>query len=184
MKKALKVLFAINGVFVLGAHLLGPLYAVFVNQELGGTALIVSLSWAVFIISTLFFMLVAAKYGDRFKERELLLGMGFLIRAVCWGAYIFVTNIYGLLAVQVLLGLGEALGTPAFNALLAQHVNQKKAVREYSVWAIISRIAAAVATVVGGVVVTTIGFTPLFAIMMVLSIVAFIILIKQPRSLL
>ena len=184
LKKSLKALFILNGVFVLASHLLGPLYAVFVQDEIGGTAFIVSVSWSVFIISSLIFTLFITKYGDRVKEREYLLAAGFLVRAISWALYIFATNLYALLAIQVLIGLGEALGSPAFSALLAQHINQKKAVREYAIWSIVAKIAAATSTAIGGIVVANYSFTPVFIAMTILALVSFLMLLRLPRRLL
>jgi len=82
------------------------------------------------------------------------------------------------------LGLGESLGTPAWNAIFAKHLDNSKEVMEYSNWNIINNLMVAAATVAGGVVVTYLGFNILFVIMSVLALVSLIGVLITPRKIL
>jgi MFS family permease len=183
INKSLKVLFTLNSVFVFGGSLFGPLYAIYV-QGLDNKIVTVSLSWAVFMISSTVFMYFVSKYGDKVKEQEYLLAGGFLIRAIAWLGYLFVANVTGLIVIQIILGLGEALGTPAWNAIFAKHLDGHKEIMDYSNWNIINNLLVALATALGGVLVTYFGFKVLFLAMSMLALVSFVGVLLTPRRVL
>ncbi|EKE00221.1 MAG: hypothetical protein ACD_22C00072G0004 [uncultured bacterium] len=181
--RALKTLFIYNGIFVFAGSLLGPLYAVYV-KGLDAHILSVSLSWAAFLISTTFFTFLLSKFGDRIKHKDYLLMAGYLIRSAVWIMYAFVGNVAALILLQLLLGVGEAFGTPSFDALFAEHLDKGKHICEYSDWKVISNLVLAFGTVLGGFIVSYFGFTILFICMSLLSLAAFFgILFKPKRSL-
>lgn len=181
--KALSTLFLYNGVFVFAGSLLGPLYAVYIESiDLG--FLSISFTWSVFLLSSTFAMIVVRKYGDRVEEKEYLLLAGYLIRALVWFSYPFVGGLVGVLILQVLLGIGEALGTPSYDAIFAEHLDNGKHVEEYTNWKLISSILSAIAVLIGGFIVQTYGFNVLFFIMGILAIISFIGVLIKPRELL
>lgn len=181
--KALKVLFIFNGVFVFAGSLLGPLYAVYVEQISKGIYSI-TFSWAAFLLSTTLFSLVVARTGDRTKEKEYLLLAGYAVRAVVWFSYLFIHDFYLLVFAQVMLGLGEAVGTPAYEALFAKHLDPGRSITEYSEWKVVSNIVLAVGTILGGLVVDKYGFSPLFLLMSTLAVISFVGILYKPRKLL
>ncbi|HET7099431.1 MAG TPA: MFS transporter [Patescibacteria group bacterium] len=180
INKSLRTLFTLNSIFVFGGSLFGPLYAIYV-QGFDNKIVTVSLSWAVFMISSTLFMYFVAKYGDKIKEKEYLLAGGFLVRSIAWLGYLFVTNITGLIIVQIILGLGEALGTPAWNAIFAKHLDGHKEIMDYSNWNIINNLLVALSTVLGGVLVTYFGFSVLFLAMSMLALVSFVGVLMTPK---
>lgn len=98
--------------------------------------------------------------------------------------FIFAGNVFHFVFLQILLGLGEALGTPAFDAIFAEHLDGGKHIEEYADWKLILNWTTAVGTILGGLVVTTLGFSWLFAIMSVLAVLSFFGVLVQPRKLL
>src|SRR4030042_5027981 len=98
----------------------------------------VSATWSAFLISTFIFTLIISGVGDKIKEKEYLLLAGFLTRSVTWLLFIFTTNILYLVFLQILLGLGEALGTPAFDAIFSEHLDDGKRIHNYASWKLIS----------------------------------------------
>jgi len=183
MNRSLKTLFLFNGIFVFAASLLGPLYALYV-EGLDHGVLSVSTTWAVFTISTTLFMYLLTKFGDKIKNKENLLLVGFVIRAIVWFSYSLIGNISSLIILQILLGLGEALGTPAYDSLLAEHLDRGKHISEFAKWKLISNLVGSVGTIIGGFTVTIFGFNPLFRLMSILAIISFIGIIKSPKRLL
>lgn len=183
INKSLKTLFVINSIFVFGGSLFGPLYAIYV-QGIDNKIVTVSLSWAVFMISSTVFMYFVSKFGDKIKEEEYLLAGGFLIRSVAWFLYLFVTNISGLILIQIILGLGEALGTPSWNAIFAKHLDGHKEIMDYSSWNIINNLIVAGSTILGGILVTLFGFNVLFVAMSMLAFISFVGVLITPRRVL
>jgi len=181
--RPLKALFIFNGIFVFAGSLLGPLYALYVGT-FDKRVLSVSITWASFLFASFIFTLIISKTGDRIKEKEYLLMAGFLVRAIAWFMFIFAGSVFQFVFLQILLGLGDALGTPAFDAIFAEHIDGGKHIEEYANWKLILNGTTAVGTVMGGLVVTTLGFSWLFAVMSVLAVVSFIGVLVQPRKLL
>lgn len=181
--RSLKTLFTLNSIFVFGGSLFGPLYAIYV-QSFDNKIITVSLSWAVFMISSTFFTYFVAKYGDKIREKEYILAGGFLVRGIAWLGYLFVSNIAGLIVIQVILGLGEALGTPAWNAIFAKHLDNNKEIMDYSEWNIINNLLVAASTIIGGLLVTLFGFNVLFVAMSMLAFVSFVGVLITPRRVL
>lgn len=183
INRSLKVLFILNSIFVFAGSLLGPLYAIYVSK-IDSKIISVSLTWAVFMFSSTLFMYFVSKYGDRLKEQEYLLAGGYLIRCLAWIGYIFVSNLTGIIVLQVALGFGEALGSPSWNAIFAKHLDERREMMDYSSWNIISNLMIAAATVVGGIIVTYLGFNFLFVTMSLLALISFIGLLITPRRVL
>lgn len=88
------------------------------------------------------------------------------------------------MAAQILLGLGEALGSPAFDSIFAEHLDRNKHVKEFSDWKLIYNLTMAAGTVLGGLLAVKFGFNVLFLTMSCLALVSFIIVWRQPRRVL
>lgn len=157
--------------FVFASNMLGPLYALYVS-DIDSRVLSVSLSWSAFLFSTVLFTLLISEVGDKVEHKYYMLVAGFFIRALVWFSYIFIHSIGLLIVVQILLGLGEALGTPSFDAIFAEHLDSGKHIADYAQWKIISSLGGAVAIFLGGLLVDAFGFDYLFFIMSLLAAIA------------
>lgn len=183
MNKSLRTLLVANGVFILAASLLGPLYAVFV-AGIDQAVLAVSLTWSTALVTGVILTFFVSRFGDRVKEKEYLLIAGFLLRALAWFGFIFVGSLRDLVLLQIVIGMGEAVGNPAFDVLFSQHLDKNKRVFDYSNWKIMEKLMMAGGVFLGGLVVTYFGFPVLFALMSFLALVVSAFLFTQPRTLL
>jgi MFS family permease len=181
--QALKTLFLYNSIFVFANNLLGPLYTVYI-QKFDINVFSISSVWATFIFFTTVFTFLLAKIGDRIKEKEYFLMVGFLIRALGWLLYLFAHNILFIIIIQIVLALGEAFGSPAFDAIFSEHVDKNFRMSEYSNWRIIYNLSMVLATIIGGFVVYKFGFTPLFLSVSGISLFCFFGVLTKPRDLL
>lgn len=180
---ALKALFISNSIYVFAALLLGPLYAVYV-QKIGGGVLLVSVSTAVFYVSSTIFLLFVARWGDRIREKEMMLVVSYVIRGLAFLSLIFIDSALSLILIQLLFGLAESLGTPTFGALFAKHVDKKEEVMEYSDWAMVSNLVMALGTILGGFVVSSLGFNFLFVTIATLCFISAGWILFTPREVL
>lgn len=183
MNKSLKILLLANGVFVLAASLLGPLYAVFV-AGIDRAVLAVSLTWSTALVTGVIFTFFVSFFGDRVKEKEHLLIAGYLLRALAWFGFIFASSLRELVILQIVIGMGEAVGNPAFDVIFSQHLDKNKRVFDYSNWKIMEKLMMAGGTLLGGLVVTYFGFPVLFALMSFLALGVSVFLLTQPRQVL
>lgn len=183
INKSLRTLFILNSIFVFGGALFGPLYALYV-QGIDNKIISVSISWAIYMVSSTIFTHFIGVYGDRVHEKEYLLAGGFLVRAIAWFGYAFVANLTGLIVIQIILGLGEALGTPSWNFLFAKHLDGHHEIHDYSDWDVVNNLMIALATLMGGMFVTFFGFKFLFVIMGTLALISFVGTMITPRKVL
>lgn len=180
--RALRVLITFNGLLLFGGMLFGPLYAVFV-QRIGGIVLI-GVSSASYYLSASLFLWVVGKFGDKVKEKELMLGASYLIRAVGYLGFLFVDRPLFLILLQMFFGLAEALGTPTFGALFAKHVDGDMEIMEYSDWALVANLIMAIGALTGGYFVSSFGFSAVFVVISALCLTSSLGIFLLPRKVL
>ena len=181
MNKSLKLLLGINSIFVIAANLLGPLYALYISR-MGGSIAVISGTWSVMLLTTTLVNFVLIRYGDRIKEHEYLLIAGFVFRAIAWIGFVYSGSITSIIALQIVIGVGEAVGSTGFDAIFAEHLDKQCHIRDYAIWKTISNVIAAMATLIGGFVVTFYGFGPMFYFMAIVAIFCAIFTYLLPRK--
>lgn len=168
----LKSLFLFNGIFVFAGSLLGPLYALYV-LKLGDGVISVSTSSALFMAATTLFTFLVSQLKDGQKREEDLLRAGFLLRAFVWFAYTQIHTIPQLLFLQIINGLGAGFGSPAFDALFAEHLDKSHHLHEYADYQVLTNLLTALGTFLGGLLVAKFGFTPLLYVMSGTALISF-----------
>ena len=181
--RALTTLTVINSLFSMAGLALVPIYAVFL-EGIGATVFIISLLAALELGSKLIGTFILRFIGDGYKEKEYMIIISYLFRAVAWGSLCFVAAITPLFLIQILLGLGDAIGSPSFSAVFAAHLDKGKQIAEYSDYTLTKNLFGIIGTVGGGVIVTTFGFTYLFALMSFIALFCAFYIFIQPRKLL
>ena len=182
--RSLRTLIGINLIFVFGASLLGPLYAIYVKEEIGGDILAIGWAFAIYMITVGVISYTAGKMGDKIKEKEYLVAVGYLVRAVGFFCYTLISSITGLLLLQFFLGIGEAIANPAFKSIYSIHLDDGRESTQWGVCDMTYSMTVGIATIIGAVVVDNFGFNILFYAMSSLAIIAFLVLLFQPRKLL
>lgn len=167
LSKALRILLATNALILVAAAMLGPIYALFV-EKVGGDLMDASIAGGIFALTAGLTTLVSGRYSDKIKENELIVVLGYAIMGVGFLLYIWVESIMFLFMVQVIVGLGEAIYAPAFDAVYSKHLEWHKTGRQWAAWESIHYFTAAIGAIVGGGIVTLFGFPVLFVIMTML----------------
>jgi len=181
--RALRVLLVTNGVILFAAAMMGPIYALFVEQ-IGGDILDASLTGAIFAFAAGITALISGRYADRIKENELIIVLGYSMIGLGFFLYIFVDSILFLFLVQVIIGFGEAIYSPAFDALYTKHIDHHKAGLEWGAWETMNYFIYAIGAVVGGILVSLFGFDLIFLIMMSISLLSALYIYILPRRVL
>lgn len=181
--RALRILLATNAMVLVAGAMLGPIYALFV-EEIGGTILHAGITGGVLALAAGMTTLVAGKYADKIKEDELIVTFGYAMMGLGFMFYIFVNSIWSLLLVQVIIGFAEALYSPAFDALYSKHLTRKKAGREWGAWEAMNYFSIAFGAVIGGFIVMHFGFNVIFVIMALLCFSSAVYIYLLPRRVL
>lgn len=179
--KALRILLVTNALVMISGAMLGPIYALFV-ENIGGSLLDASLAGAVFAFAGGLTTLIAGKYADKIKREERIVIWGYCIMALGFFLYTFVNSIYFLLGVQVLVGFGEAIYSPAFDSLYTKHTTRKKTGREWGTWEAMAYFSITIGAIAGGLIVTNFGFNTIFIIMGTLCLISAVYLSFLPKK--
>ena len=181
--KSIRILLAVDGLILMAAAMLGPIYALFV-ENIGGSLLDASLAGGVFALAAGITTFISGRYADKIKENELILVFGYALKGMGFLLYMFVNSIWFLLFVQVLIGFSEAIHSPAFDALFSRHAARKKLGRAWGTWEATNYFSAAFGAVLGGVIVVNFGFNSLFVVMALLCFSSALYIYRLPRSML
>ena len=147
--------------------MLGPIYALFV-EKVGGDLMDASIAGSIFALVAGLTSLVSGKYSDKVKENELIVVLGYSIMGLGFLLYFWVNTIIFLFIVQAIIGFGEAIYSPAFDAVYSRHLDGHKSGTQWGAWESMNYFTTAIGAIVGGGLVTLFGFQILFVIMAML----------------
>ena len=181
--KALRILLSTNAMILLAAAMLGPIYALFV-EKIGGDLMDASIAGALFACAAGITTFVSGKYSDKIKENELVVVLGYAIMGFGFLSYTYVDSIWALFLVQIIIGLGEAVYSPAFDSVYSKHLNKQKAGSQWGAWESMNYFTTAIGAIIGGLLVTQFGFNIMFIIMSLLCFSSAIYIYRLPRKVL
>lgn len=181
--KAIRILLVTNGFILIAGAMLGPIYAIFV-EKIGGDLLDASYAFGVFALTAGIVTFVSGKYADRLKENELIVVFGYGIMGMAFFGYTLVNSIWSLLVVQVIVGLGQAIYSPAFDVLYSKHLDSQKIGTVWGTWEALNYFTTAIGAVAGGLLVTFFGFNTMFVMMALLCFASAVYIFRLPRKVL
>jgi MFS family permease len=168
MNPQLKALFTANALFVFAGNLLVPLYALFID-DIGGGLQLAGMLYSVQFITATVVGLFVMRIQDRSRLDLNLLRMSHFGRATVWLVLSFIPSVPVLLLAQIVTGALEAFGTPAFEALVSEHLDKRKHLGEWGAWEMMKSIGISIASVSSGFLATEYGFEGLFLCMALLG---------------
>lgn len=181
--RPLRILLITNGFILIANAMLGPIYAIFV-ERIGGNLLDASMTVAIFALAAGIASLVSGRYSDKVKENELIVVWGYTLIGCGYLLYMFVDSVLFLFLVMAILGIGEAIYSPAFDSLYTKHIDHHKAGLEWGAWETMNYFIYGLGAAFGGILVSFFGFGLLFFIMMILSFGSALYIYWLPRKIL
>ncbi len=173
MRKKLKILLFASALLMLAGGLFGPIYAVFVEQ-IGGDLLTAGGAYAAFAIASGVLIFFLSRWEDHVKHQEKLIVAGYFLSTIGFLGYLFIKTPLHLFIVQIILGFGEAVSSPAFDGLYSKNLQKGKFASEWGMWESLFYITTGVAAIAGGFLAQEFGFKVLFAVMFVFSLLGLI----------
>lgn len=163
--KPLRILLVTDFMVLLAAAMLIPFYSSFVDS-IGGSLLDAGIAASVFAVVAGLTSLGAGLCADRIRRRLNVIMVCYVLLALSFVGYIFVSNIWQLLVVQASVGLTSAFYQPAYDALYMEYVGGKKrAGTRWSLWESANYFSLAVGSLLGALLVKAAGFSWLFIAM-------------------
>jgi len=181
MNKKLKILLSSYSMFILASGLLGPIYAVFV-ENIGGDLITAGSAYGLFSIVTGLMILFISRWEDRIKHQEKLILVGFCLSAIGFLGYLFIQLPWHLFVVQIVLGMAAAIRDPAYDSIYSKNLDKGKFASEWGMWEAMYYILTALAAITGGIMAKFYGFRMLFIIMFALSIIGIFISIRLIKT--
>ena len=167
LNKALRIMLFTNGLILLAGAMLGPIYALFV-EKIGGNLMDASIAGAIFALVAGITTFLSGKYSDKIKENELVMVFGYAVMGIGFLLYITIDSILALFLIEALIGFGEAIYAPVFDAVYSKHIDRRESGKQWGAWESTNYFMAAIGAIVGGGIVTLFGFQTLFIIMAML----------------
>ena len=161
-------------VWFFGEGMLGPLFAIFA-EKVGGDILDITWAWATYLVMTgIVYILVGRLInGKKYKAKVMVAGYG--LNALFTFGYLFVSSPVQLFFVQAGLGVAEAIGTPAWDALYAKNLPEGNDTYAWGLASGQSQIVTGIAIVCGGLIAHYISFNALFITMGIIQVIATVI---------
>lgn len=183
LNKALKILLVTNSLVLLAGGMIGPIYAIFV-EDIGGDLLDASLAGSVFALAAGITTLLSGRYSDMNKHKEKIVVLGYIIMGVGFMLFTLVTSVWMLLIVQVIIGFGEAIYIPAFDAVYSEHLDHHKEGRQWGAWESMYYFVTAIGAAIGGYIVVYLGFHVMFILMALLCLSSALYIYRLPKKIL
>lgn len=181
MNVTLKILLMISWTFYFAIGLLGPIYAIFV-EEIGGGLFVAGSSYAIFSIAMGVVTYIVAKWEDGVLRQENVIVAARGLTVLVFIGYFFIQTPLHLYIVQFFLGIVSALATPVFDSLYSKYLDTGKYASEWGLWEAGYAIVLGVSALLGGLITELYGFRVLFVVMLsmgILSFIASILLLKK-----
>lgn len=173
MKKELNILLVASYLNIFGFGFFGPIYALYV-KEIGGSLLDTSLSWGLYSLIMGVLIIFFGKIEDKLNKKKMIV-LGYFLLSFGILAYAFVQNKVQLFLVQIYNGFGVAVLNPAFKAVFSKDEDKGQESYEWSLWEGGEKIMLATSALIGGVIVTYLGFKMMFIVMFLMQLFAAII---------
>lgn len=145
----------------LGIGFLGPAYSMFVVRRFSASFLHAGILSAIFWLVSAGFKIPAGRLVDVHGRWKVLFA-GVIGCALCSLSYIFAFDLIHLYLIEILFGISFALQRPALLALMVITSGKLNRGLRLGILDSTDDIAGAFATLLSGIVVSSLGFEPLF----------------------
>lgn len=181
--RGLRILLLTNSFILLAGAMLGPIQAIFVDK-VGGDLMDAGIAGGIFSLVAGITVLLSGRFADKIKEPELVVVIGYIIMGFGFLSYLLVNSTISLFIVQAIIGFGDAIYNPPFDALYSRHLDPGKSGSQWGTWEAMSYFTVSIGAVIGGIIAKNFGFTPLFVIMAFLCLTSAVYIYFLPRKVL
>lgn len=160
--------------------LLSPILAIFI-QGIGEKSVItVGYAFGVFYITDAVASIYFGKLADKHGRKKFLI-LGNLIYSIVPFAFIFVSNVYQLIFLQFIEGIGIGMNLPSYYAIFSGKMKKHERGFGFGIFNSTASLVAGIGALVGASIAQFLGFRTLFVAMGIMQLVqtAIIATIKE-----
>ncbi len=171
-----------------GWGLVQPIFSVFVLEQVAGASLLtLGIAAAIYWIVKSLLQIPVADFldrtdGERDDFRALIVSL--FLGAVAAFSFLAVKEVWQLYLVEVIHAIAFALYVPAWSAIFARHIDKNRVSFDWSLDNTVAGLSAGVSGFLGGVIAGWSGFSGVFILAGVFSMVSAFILILTPELIL
>ena len=171
--------------FIAGWGFIEPIFSVFIIQKLpGATLTTVGIAFAIYWILRSILQIPFANFLDRRTGEQSAFRMliaGLFLAALSAFAFGWVTQIWELYAVQIIHAIALSLYTASWPAIFSRHLDKTRISFDWSLDNTAVGIGSGVSGFLAGVIGATWGFTAVFILAGILSLVGAVIILTIPK---
>lgn len=168
-------------VLIGAAGLLGPIFALFVEDFIvGGSAAVAGIAAGVYLFSRSILQIPIAHFLDKVrgeKDDFWFLFTFSILFAIVPLLYLIIHTPLQLYIVQFILGFFTAFTYPAFMAIFTRHIDSGKEGTEWGIYFTLIDVTSAALAVIGGYVATLAGFPVLIVVVVLMSLLGALLLL-------
>lgn len=180
MNPVIRFLIISDTVLIGAAGLLGPIFAIFIEDFVqGGNAAVAGIAAGIYLFTKSILQIPIAHLIDRIRgERDdfWLMLIFSLIIAVMPLLYLFITTPLQLYIIQFFLGAFTAFTFPTYMAIFTRHIDPKKEGTEWGVYFTLTDLTSAMMAALGGYIATAQGFPSLIILVVIASVLGSLLL--------
>ncbi|OGK14297.1 hypothetical protein A3A93_03115 [Candidatus Roizmanbacteria bacterium RIFCSPLOWO2_01_FULL_38_12] len=167
-------------VLIGAAGLLGPIFALFIEEFIqGGNEAVAGIAAGVYLFSRSILQIPIAHFLDKIRgERDdfWLMFIFSILTALIPLLYLTISTPLQLYLVQFVLGFFTAFTYPAYMAIFTRHIDKDKEGIEWSIYFTLTDITSAALAMVGGYLAVSAGFPALIITVVILSVIGALLL--------
>lgn len=181
INKIIRVLIISDFFLQAGWGLIGPIFALFLTQQIQGGSLemvgfVVATYWITkSIIQPFIARFLDIKRGEKDDFQFLIVGM-YVANLIPLG-YFFSTQAWHIFALEFIRGIAMACVTPSWDAIFTRHIDRGWEALSWSIESTAIGFSAGFAAVFGAIIAGTLGFKAVFVLVSILGLISSSILL-------
>lgn len=176
INKVIRILIASDFLLQSGWGMIGPIFAIFlINQIAGGNLRIVGFAASIYWLTKSAVQPFIAKYLDKNhgeKDDFKFLVLGMYVANLMPLGYIFSTEPWHIFSLEIIRALAMACVVPTWAGIFTRHIDQGKEAFSWSLESTGIGIAAGTAGALGGMIASVLGFRIVFVLVSFFGILA------------
>lgn len=180
INKIIKILI-LSDVIIIGASgLLGPIFAIFIEDFIvGANATVIGIAISIYLFTKSILQIPLARIIDKNKGEQddfAYLFWGSIVMSLLPLLYLLINTPIQLYFVQFITGVVTAATFSSFMAIFTRHIDKNEEATEWGVYFTLTDFSSAGLAALGGYIATKFGFDILIYIMVVVSFIGAILI--------
>jgi len=176
----IRFLIVSDTILIGAAGLLGPIFAIFIEEFIkGGNEAVAGIAAGIYLFSRSILQIPIAHFIDKIRGEKDDFWLMFIFTiaiAIIPLLYLIISTPLQLYIVQFILGFFTAFTFPAYMAIFTRHIDKGKEGTEWGIYFTLTDLVSAAFAVIGGYIAASMGFSPLIIGVVVISLIGALLL--------